>query len=351
MCSKRRTMRLSDIIAQDIAIRALRSSIRRGAVAHAYLFAGPRNCGKTTAALAFASALNCADPSPEGDSCGLCMSCVRIESGQDADVQLISPAGDQTKMDQMQEMIKNLNYAPLSGKYRVYIIEQADTLNPHSENCILKILEEPPPYAVLILLSSNPNSLLPTIRSRCRTVRFRRASAVEVEDALRARLELPDDEMRTIAACSQGLIGRAFGMASGSKLVEERQIVLQALKDSVLGHPVTALRVAEELVDLATPKKNDPDERSRVRRLTEMLDHILSWYDDLLALKIRGEGTAAANVDYLDDLRALSARYSPDRLRDSIRTIMDTRRYLVGNITPQLALENMFFEIRVDGRQ
>ena len=339
-------MRLSDIIAQEIAVRALRSSIRRERVAHAYLFAGPRSSGKTTAALAFAAALNCANPAPDGDACGLCMSCVRIEGGTDADVRVISPAGDQTKIEQMQEMIRSLSFAPLSGRYRVFVIEQADTLNPHSENCILKILEEPPPYAVLVLLSSNPNSLLPTIRSRCRTVRFRRAANSEVEKAVRERYNLPEEEARMIAACSQGLLGRAFTMASGGGFVEERRIVLQGLKEFLASPPITAIRTAEQLVDISTPKKNDPDERTRVRRLTEMLDHILSWYDDLLSLKIREREGIVTNADYIGDLKRLYGRYSAGRLRRALRTIMDTRRWIEGNVTPQLALENMFLDLR-----
>jgi DNA polymerase III subunit delta' len=320
----------------------------RGQVAHAYLFAGPRSSGKTTTALAFASALNCASPTPDGDACGLCMSCVRIEAGGDADVQMISPDGDQTKMEQMQAMIKNLNFAPLSGKHRVFIIEQADTLNTHSENCILKVLEEPPSYAVLILLSSNPNSLLPTIRSRCRTVRFRRAKQEEVEEAVRGRFDLPAEEAHTIAACSQGLIGRAYRMAAGPDLLDERRIVLQSIREFVHQPPVTAIRTAEGLVTLAKPKKNDHDERTRVRRLTEMLEHILTWYADLLSMRVRNDESLITNVDYIDDLRAQARIYSAERLAQALRTIMDTRRYLEGNITPQLALECMFFDLRPD---
>jgi DNA polymerase-3 subunit delta' len=338
-------LKLADIRAQDAAVRALRSSISRSSVAHAYLFTGPRNCGKTTTALAFASALNCADPTPEGDACGRCMSCLRIQAGNDADVQAISPEKDQTTIDQMREMIRSLSFAPLSGKYRVYIVEQADTLNPSSENCILKVLEEPPPYAVLILLSSNPNSLLPTIRSRCRVVRFSRASTSQIEEVL-SSLSLSDDERRVIAACSQGLVGKAIGAASGPEFMEERQAVLQALRAWANGPAVMGLQTAETIRKLAEPKKNDPDERTRIRRLTEMLDHVLSWYSDLLSMKVGG--VQHINVDYADDLSDEVGRYSTRRLRRAIRSIMDTRRYLEGNITPQLALENLFFELRPD---
>ena len=338
-------MKLADIHCQDAAVRALRSSIIRSSVSQAYLFTGPRNCGKTTTALAFASALNCADPTPDGDACGRCMSCLRIQAGNDADVQSISPEKDQTTIDQMREMIRSLSFAPLGGKYRLFIVEQADTLNPSSENCILKILEEPPPYAVLILLSSNPNSLLPTIRSRCRTVRFSRASTSAIEEVLRSS-DLSDDDRRVFAACSQGLVGKAISAASGPAFMEERHTVLQALKSWASGPPVMGLQTAETIRKLADPKKNDPDERTRIRRLTEMLDHVLSWYSDLLAMKVGG--AQQVNVDYADDLAEQVGRYSAGRLRRATRSIMDTRRYLEGNITPQLALESLFFDLRPD---
>lgn len=341
-------MRLADIQAQQTALRALRSCIRRSQVAHAYLFTGPRGVGKTTTALAFAAALNCQDPSADGDACGVCMSCLRIQGGTSPDVQLISPDGNQTKIDQMQEMIRSLSYAPLDGRYRVFIVEQADTLNPHSENCILKILEEPPSYAVLLLLSSNPNSLLPTIRSRCQTVRFRRAQTDEVERVLREKCDLPDDDLRVIAACSQGAIGKALRMASEPEFIEERRMVLDALLEWAEGPDVLSIRTAETLRKLAEPRKNDPDERTRVQRLTGMLEYVLTWYADLLAIKVSGTDARVTNADYLDELRAQADRYSQSKLRSAVRLIMDTRRYIEGNITPQLALENMFFDLLPD---
>lgn len=341
-------MALSTIEAQGPAVRTLSSSIRRSMVAHAYLFAGPKSCGKTTTALAFAAALNCENRTPEGDACGICMSCARIQAGTDADVTLISPDGNQTKIDQMQEMIKSLHYAPFSGRYKIAIIEQADTLNSSSENCILKVLEEPPSYGVLILLSCNHNSLLPTIRSRCRSVRFRRASTLEVVEVIGRRFDLPEDQIRPIAACSQGAIGRALSLATDSDFMTERRAVLQAVRDWSNGPEILCLSASELIRDLATPRKNDPDTRTRVVRLVDMLGHVLSWFDDLLSLKVCGPDAGIVNADYASDLHAQADRYSLDRLRTGIQSIIATRRYIEGNITPQLALENMFFSLRSD---
>lgn len=343
-------MRLSDIKAQETAIRTLKSSIQHGSVAHSFLFTGSESIGKSTTAMAFASALNCANPGADGDACGLCQSCLRIQSGTDADVSLISPDGNQTKIEQMQDMIKDLNYAPLSGKYKVFIIEQADTLNPSSENCILKILEEPPSYTVLILLSSNPNSLLPTIRSRCRTVRFRKAGLLELKDLLKDDFNFPDDEIQAIAACSNGAIGHALSMASDPEFTRERHMVIQALITWLDGPSILSIQTAELLRGIAEPAKNDPDKRTRVRRLIDMLQHIISWYADMLAIKVRGNSDTVTNEDYLEDLLSHVQRYDLTRLRSAIPVVMNTRRYLEGNITPQLALENMFLELHPGGK-
>ncbi len=344
-------MIFANIYAQDMAVRALKSCIKKNQVAHAYLFTGPSGTGKSSTALAFASALNCTNPTPEGDACGSCLSCSRIASGEDADVRVVRPEGNQTTIEQMRDMIKELGYAPFSGKYKVFIIEQADTLNSSSENSILKVLEEPPAYAVLILLSCNQSSLLPTIRSRCRTVRFRQASDEELEEALRSRFNLPEDDLRIVAACSEGAVGYAFDMASDSGFMEDRQVIFQAVKDWYEGPPVLGLQTAELLRSIASERKSakgSPEVRTLAGNLLEILDSILSWYEDILRLKVSGESARVTNLDYLDDLIPMSGRYSTAKLCASVRAIMETRRYVQGNITPQLALENMFIAIRPD---
>lgn len=337
-------MRLAEIEAQDIAVRTLRSSIAKQTVPHAFLFAGPRGSGKSTTAQAFASALNCTNPAADGDACGECLSCMRIASGQDADVRLISPDGNQTKMEQMQEMIRNLGFAPLSGRYKVFIIEQADTLNSSSENCILKILEEPPAYAVLILLTRNANSLLPTIRSRCHLVRFRRAQRAETQVAL-AKRGVGEEEARIIAACSQGSIGTAIRMSSDSKWMEDRRRVLDLLSAWAEGPSIGSLMSAESLREMARPPKNNPESKTLVKNLTESLDHMLSWYADLLALRVRGEEAEITNADYAENLSDQSTLYTVTHLHKSLRAIMETRRYIEGNITPQLALESLLLQL------
>ncbi|HEY3297645.1 MAG TPA: DNA polymerase III subunit delta' [Armatimonadota bacterium] len=338
-------MKLSDILAQDSAVRTLRASISRDSVAHAYLFTGPRGTGKTSAAIAFAAALNCADRSSDADPCDNCISCIRIQAGTDADVRVIQPDGNQTKIGQMQEMIREMTFAPLSGRHKVIIIEQADTLNSEAENAILKILEEPPHYAVLILLSRNPNSLLATIRSRCRTVRFRRASTDQIADAVRAKYDLPEDEIKTLAACSQGAVGIAYSLASDPKFMEDRRLLIHTLKTWADGPAMLSLQTAEVLRDMAKPPKNNTEGQTSVKNLNGMLELLLAWYSDLLKLKVSGSESGIINVDFIADLCDQSSRYTRTELHSAVRAIMTARRYLEGNITPQSVLENLLFDL------
>lgn len=337
-------MKLSGIHGQDDAIRALRASIRRNEIAHAYLFAGPANSGKTTAALAFAASLTCTNRDPEGDACGVCASCRRARAGTHPDIRVISPEGDQTKIGQMQEMIKSLNYAPIAAGYSVVIIEQADTLNPHSENAILKILEEPPPYAVLILLSRNPVSLLPTIRSRCRIIRFVRSKTSDIEDMLKQRYGLSTEEARVIAECSQGAIGLAVRMAEDSTILEQRRSVMEIMRRLPTCPSVYVFKAAEMVRKIAETKEGD--DRTRIQRLRELLDYMLTWYADLLRLRLGGTEARICNLDLRADLEEQTGIYSTERIQTAIASIMHTQRCLEGNVTAQLALENMFFSLR-----
>lgn len=322
----------------------LRSSVIKDTVGHAYLFAGPRGSGKTAAALAFAASLNCRNRTPEGDACGACISCRSIRDGINPDVRLVSPDGNQTKIEQVQEIIRQMSYAPLTGAYSVFIIERADTLNPSSENCMLKILEEPPSYGVIILLSANPSALLPTIRSRCRIVRFRRASAAEVERALAKRFELPPERLRAVAALSEGAVGKAVGMAQGPESMDHRRKVIEILTEWADAPQIISLKTAELLRKAAEPSKDDGESRTLLQSLTLVLDYLLTWYSDLLTLKVGGSADVV-NVEYLDTLKRQAGKYSVERLQGAVQSIIQTRRYLEGNITPQLALENMLLEL------
>ena len=158
------------IIGHHQILKQLYHAIASDRVAGAYLFVGVANVGKETVALNFAKSINCRT-SDEG-ACGTCLSCRKADDGNHPDLQIIRPSGAWIKIDQIRELQKRIIYRPLEGVRKVYILAEAERMNLEAANCLLKTLEEPPADSVLILLTTNLDALLPTIRSRCQIIPF-----------------------------------------------------------------------------------------------------------------------------------------------------------------------------------
>ncbi|MBN2395296.1 MAG: DNA polymerase III subunit delta', partial [Candidatus Atribacteria bacterium] len=155
--------------------------IKLDRIGHAYLFTGEEGIGKKLIAIAFSKAMNCTHLSKDQDPCNHCLSCQKIESGLSPDFQIISPINDSIKIDQIREIKKNIFLKPLENRKKIIIIDHADLMTIEASNSLLKILEEPPEFAVFILISAFPKALLPTILSRCYQMMFK---PLEIEQQL-----------------------------------------------------------------------------------------------------------------------------------------------------------------------
>ncbi|MDI3281105.1 MAG: DNA polymerase III subunit delta' [Bacillota bacterium] len=203
-------MRFADFTGQERIKNLLRNAVAQGRVAQTYLFAGPPGVGKRALALALAQALNCLSPQGE-DSCGTCPSCRRVEGGNHPDVLLVEPGGGALKIDQMRWLQQEAALRPYAGRRRVFILEGAETLTDQAANSLLKLLEEPPPSAVLILLAVAPERLLPTVRSRCLTVYFYPWPKDRLILELR-RQGVPAAEAAALAEIAGGSPGQALAL-------------------------------------------------------------------------------------------------------------------------------------------
>ena len=166
-------MRFEDFIGNRTVLSRLRTRLREGRFPHGLLFAGPEGVGKRTCALMLAKALNCSD-AEAGDFCDACAQCRKIDAGVHADVIFVRPEeeGSAIKIAQIRALLETLGLRPLEGKHKVYIIDPADAMNDAASNALLKGLEEPPDDTSFMLVSSNPQALLVTVRSRCQTYAF-----------------------------------------------------------------------------------------------------------------------------------------------------------------------------------
>ena len=202
------------LIGQDTIARTLSNSIRRGQLAHAYLFCGPRGVGKTTTARIFAKMINCANPGPDMEPCGQCESCVSFQEGRSYCIHELDAASNNSVED-IKALMEQVQVPPQVGRYSVYIIDEVHMLSQSAFNAFLKTLEEPPAHAIFILATTEKHKILPTILSRCQTYDFNRISIPDMVRNLRGiaskeGITIDDESLHVIAAKADGAMRDAL---------------------------------------------------------------------------------------------------------------------------------------------
>lgn len=332
-------MSWSAIVGQTLAVRLLRQAITGGKVAHAYLFVGPEGVGKRTVALELAKVLNCHSPGPDGGACDRCLSCQKIAAVPPAhpDVQVIAPDGRFIKTDQMRELQADMYARPNEGKVRVAILDGADRMNPEAGNRVLKLLEEPPAYAQLVLLTSNLSGVLPTLISRCQVVNFPPLGPDEVARVLQTRLGLAGPEAKLYAALSGGSIGRAAALAQDPAVSERRNKAYDLLRQ---------LRAMDDLMLIGQAEALEKEKDS----LDDWLEMLTAWLRDALIVAQTGTDQLVINADRAADVRSLAAEVDSDRLLDMLSAVTDVRGQLQRNANARLALDVLLLRLGESAR-
>jgi DNA polymerase-3 subunit delta' len=342
---------LDRIPEQDEAKRLLVSALTEGP-AHAYLFHGPRGVGKRGAALAFAAELL----GDEG----------RVMRLAHPDLYLLEPLGDQIRIDAVRELRHDLHLRPFEAGRRVYLILGADLMNEEAADALLKDLEEPPDYAVVVLVASELGRLPETIRSRCQLVPFRRLS----RRALEARIgelapDLPAEERAAVARTAAGRLDRVERLLDPER-TERRAVLVEIARSAYRSErpdPALAARsiveVARGLGERAARQDREGADgtarelEQRARRVArgaerdevlEALDLLAGWYRDLLAVAL-GAGGAVLNADRLAALEEDASGIEPESAAAAAEAVAETRRTFELNVAPQLALEAMFIRL------
>ncbi|MDE0185995.1 MAG: DNA polymerase III subunit delta' [Candidatus Poribacteria bacterium] len=312
----------SPIIGHEQIIEQLLHAIESNRVAGAYLFAGPANVGKETVALYFAKSINCT--ALEQGPCNSCLSCRKIDNGNHPDMQIINPLGAWMKIDQIRELQKRIVYRPLEGNRKVYILNEVDCMNLEAANCLLKTLEEPPAASVLVLITSNLDALLPTIRSRCQIIDFHLLTIPELSEYLVRQFNLEEHKAFHIASLSRGAVGNAL-----TRLREKEDISYEEIPEIIESSDrLAAFRIAEKF-------NRDPD----------ALEQLVSWYRDLLLLHQGAPVDSLTHIFHAQRLQQLTSRYSRLKLQTAIKTVFETRELLKRNVNSTLALEVMVLKL------
>jgi DNA polymerase-3 subunit delta' len=335
-------VRLADLIGQDTARTALLRAIERGHLAHAYLFDGPRGVGKRGAAHGLAMALNCT--TAPGTGCGACEVCRRIDAGIHPDVPTFGPTGPggQIVIDDARTVQALARTRPHEGAARVIVIDDADAMNPNAANCLLKTLEEPLARNHLVLCTSAPDRLLPTIRSRAQSVRFRPLPAAQLLELAR-RNGVPDARAEIAAALADGSAARLFALAT-----EE--------DDGVAAQTLAALRAAvaapdaAPVFDFAAAQGSDKFGKAGKDDIGKLLDLTARLYRDAIALAA-GAPELAVLRDTEGQAAAALAAIGVERLNRALAAIASAQEALISNVNPTLAIERLLIALKRQERR
>jgi DNA polymerase-3 subunit delta' len=328
------------VTGHDWVVRVLDRSLAEGKVSHAYLFTGPPNVGKTTLALNLGQALVC-----EGEDrpCGQCSSCRKTMAGIHPDVRRVDlqyqallrdeTSGEQKELriDTIRSITQDVGLKPFEGERKVFIIEDADNMTTQAANSMLKTLEEPPPYVVLVLTTSDPRLLLPTIVSRCQVFSLRLVPTRLVETHLRTRCGVEAERASQLARLSGGSIGWAISAAQDESAMRQRGETLRQLAALPKMGRFDRLDFAQQLA-----------RKSRSVRPT--LELWLNWWRDLLLIK-GGSPDSMGNVDFSATLSQEAQEYSLREIVTFINSIRGTLRQLEMNVDPLLALEVLVLDL------
>ena len=331
----------SQILGQEKAIRFLKKVLGGDRIPHAYLFTGVNGVGKSTTAMALARAVNCgSDISDEG--CGECVTCRQLASGNFPDFILIEPDGQNIKIEQIRELNRSLNYKPVSGKYRITVINRAEMMTEEAANSFLKTLEEPPPGNIIILKVVDPLDLLPTIISRCQKVPFHPLANDVVKKYLVEQYGQDENTAWLAAGIVEGSLGKAVEICEKAFLDDRKELIRNILKL----HDMPMVQVLDMAIECSKKySKNAKGDQDKID-LYGVTGIWKTFFRDMLLSKVHGNDELLVNRDYSETFEKLSERYNADNLIESFFLIDSYQRDLLRNPNTGLMMEKMLLELK-----
>ena len=323
-------MSFNEIAGHERPRSILMRAVENQRLAHAYLFSGEKGIGKRMTALALAAAVNCEHRGPDG-GCGICPACRKAASFGHPDIHLIEADGAEIKIDQIRQVQADLALKPFEGAKKVLIVDEAENMNEASANAFLKTLEEPPGEVLIMLVSSLPQRLPLTIRSRCQEIRFHPLSRQALSQVIAKKRGLHDEDARFIAALARGSMGRALVLDAGEEKAGREELVrfwsnLPSLSDG-------------EILSQAEAYGKDRE------RLERFFDVAVEWLRDVLVFRATGDEDLLVHGQSRDLLRAWSERFSVQRMLNDVDLLTQYRGLLQRRVSAQLVAENQFLKL------
>lgn len=276
----------------------LRNYLKNNIIPYSMIFTGPRSANMLSFAIAFAKGVNCLNPLLNGDFCGQCSTCIEIDKEIFLDLKVLEPDGQFFKKEQITFLIEDNFNKPMKGNRKFNILVNANQMNVHSANAFLKVLEEPAPLNVFILITENLNVLLPTIQSRCQVLKFFPLSRAEIKTYLIKKRNFDENKARLISSLGQSNMDSVMDV-DFDEFMKQRETVF-----SVLSALLMKQGIEEILLDLFNRSRS----REKFLEYFEQLVNLISlMLRDIMVLHVEKDGSHIINIDYKEKLMKLSS--------------------------------------------
>ena len=322
-----------DVVGHKDIIQYIKNAVSQDKVSHAYILNGERGSGKKLLANLFPQTLQCEEGKEE--RCYHCHSCRQAVSGNHPDIIRVTheKPGSISVDDIRKQINEDIQIKPYSGKYKIYIMADADLMTVQAQNALLKTIEEPPSYAVIFLLTENADSLLPTICSRCVMLKLRNIKDQLVKKYLMEQLQIPDYKAELCTAFAQGNIGRAIMLASSDHFNEIRDEAVQLLK---------------YIDTMELPELMDAVKRITVYKIeiTDYLDILMIWYRDVLIYKATKNIDRVIFSEELEFIRERAKKSSYEGIETILKALEKAKERLKANVNFELVMELLLLTIK-----
>ena len=314
------------------AVAHLENAIKQNKVSHAYIFNGEKGCGKKMLALEFARMLQCQE---EGRPCGKCRSCLQAESGNHPDIIKITheKPGSIGVDDIREQLIGDVQIKPYSSPYKVYIVPDAEKMTVQAQNALLKTIEEPPAYAVILLLTTNASAFLPTILSRCVMLTLKPVPDEQVRSYLMEHVQIPDYQADICVAFAQGNIGKAVELASSDTFQEIKTAAMHLAKHIP---DMEISEINQNVKDVATFKMD----------IQDYLDLLAIWYGDALYYKATNYINVCVFKDEINIIVEQTKKASYEGISTILEALQKAKARLNANVNFDLTMELLFLTIK-----
>ena len=319
-----------DIIGHEQIIEHLQNAIAMDKVSHAYIINGPDKSGKMMLAEAFAMTVQCEQGGR--DACLECHSCKQALGRNQPDIIYVSHEKPNTiSVDDIRTQVNNdIVIKPYSSRHKIYIIDEAEKMNVQAQNALLKTIEEPPAYAIILLLTTNADNFLPTILSRCVSLNIKAVPDEMIEKYLMSNWQIPDYQAQICVAFAQGNVGKAIQLASSSDFNELKSSVLQLVKRL---HEIDLYELTEAVKQIGEYKL----------QINDYFDLMMVWYRDVLYFKATGDVNGLIFKDEVYDIKRRAEKSSYNGIEQIIEAL---QKALLANVNFDLVMELLLLTIQ-----